>query len=248
MEVLLVLVGVLVGTLSGFFGIGGGMILVPILMILGIDIKTAIGISIVQMVFSSIYGSYLNYKKGSLVLGEGIWVGVGGFFGGFIGAYVSTLISDKVLSYMFLGLLLFALYRLFSAKTSEDGVVKTLNRMVLFAVGTIIGIFAISLGVGGSILLTPILAGFLHYPIKKAVSAGLFFVAFSSIAGLISHLSLSTGHLDLEKGLYVAVASLVGVYGGIWLKEHVSSSRHKLYLLIMYAVALLILIKKMFLG
>ena len=246
MEVLLVLVGVLVGTLSGFFGIGGGMILVPILMILGIDIKTAIGISIVQMVFSSIYGSYLNYKKGSLILGEGIWVGIGGFFGGFIGAYVSTLISDKVLSYMFLGLLIFALYRLFSAKTSEDEVVKTLNKMILFMVGAIIGIFAISLGVGGSILLTPILVGFLQYPIKKAVSAGLFFVAFSSIAGLISHLSI--GHIDLEKGLYVAVASLGGVFIGIWLKDKVSSSQHKRYLLIMYAVALLILIKKMFLG
>jgi len=246
MEVLLVLVGVLVGTLSGFFGIGGGMILVPILMILGIDIKTAIGISIVQMVFSSIYGSYLNYKKGSLILGEGIWVGIGGFFGGFIGAYVSTLISDKVLSYMFLGLLIFALYRLFSAKTSEDEVVKTLNKMILFMVGAIIGIFAISLGVGGSILLTPILVGFLQYPIKKAVSAGLFFVAFSSIAGLISHLSI--GHIDLEKGLYVAVASLGGVFIGIWLKDKVSSSQHKLYLLIMYMVALLILIKKMFLG
>jgi len=246
METSLIMVGMVVGTLSGFFGIGGGMILIPILMLLGIDIKTAIGISIVQMVFSSLYGSYLNHKKGSLVLGEGIWVGVGGFFGGFIGAYVSTLISETILEYLFLSLLIFALYRLFGAKTKEDGSVKTLNSMVLFGVGGVIGIFAISLGVGGSILLTPILAGFLHYPIKKAVSAGLFFVAFSSIAGLISHLSV--GHIDLEKGLYVATASLVGVYGGVWLKEHVSASKHKLYLLIMYGIALLILIKKMFLG
>jgi len=246
MEIMLIVVGILVGTLSGFFGIGGGMILIPILMLLGIDIKTAIGISIVQMVFSSIYGSYLNYKKGSLVLGEGIWVGVGGFFGGFIGAYVSTLIPDRILSYMFLSLLFFALYRLFSAKPSDDGSVKTLNSMVLFAVGGIIGIFAISLGVGGSILLTPILAGFLHYPIKKAVSAGLFFVAFSSIAGLISHLSV--GHIELDKGLYVATASLLGVFIGVHLKDKVSASKHKLYLLIMYVVALLILIKKMFLG
>ncbi|HHS91924.1 MAG TPA: sulfite exporter TauE/SafE family protein, partial [Campylobacterales bacterium] len=38
---ILILVGILVGTLSGFFGIGGGMILIPILMFLGIDIKTA---------------------------------------------------------------------------------------------------------------------------------------------------------------------------------------------------------------
>jgi len=246
MEVILILVGISVGTLSGFFGIGGGMILVPTLMLLGIDIKSAIGISIVQMVFSSLYGSYLNYKKGSLVLGEGVWVGVGGFFGGFIGAYASTLVSPFILEYLFMFLLIFALYRLFSAKAKDDSEVKSLDSKVLFAVGAVIGIFAISLGVGGSILLTPILAGFLHYPIKKAVSAGLFFVAFSSVAGLISHLSV--GHIDLEKGLYVAVASLGGVFIGVWLKDHVSSSNHKRYLLIMYLVALLILIKKMFIG
>jgi len=246
MEIILVLVGILVGTLSGFFGIGGGMILIPILMLLGIDIKTAIGISIVQMVFSSFYGSYLNYKKGSLILGEGVWVGVGGFVGGAIGAYASNLIPDRILQYLFLGLLFFALYRLFSAKVSESGEVKTLSSIVLFVVGLIIGIFAISLGVGGSILLTPILAGFLHYPIKKAVSAGLFFVAFSSVSGLIT--KLSTGTIDIGKGIYVAIASLIGVYIGIWLKDHVHDTHHKLYLLIMYLVATLILIKKMFLG
>ncbi|HIP41996.1 MAG TPA: sulfite exporter TauE/SafE family protein, partial [Campylobacterales bacterium] len=163
------------------------------------------------------------------------------------GAYVSLLVPESILEYLFLSLLIFALYRLFSAKVKDDNsVVKTLDPLVLFTVGGIIGLFAISLGVGGSILLTPILAGFLHYPIKKAVSAGLFFVVFSSLAGLISHLSV--GHVDLEKGLFVAVASLLGVFIGIWLKDHVSSSQHKLYLLIMYMVALLILVKKMFLG
>ncbi len=246
MELLLVLVGMVVGTLSGFFGIGGGMILVPILMLLGIDIKTAIGISIVQMVFSSFYGSYLNYRRGSLVLGEGIWVGVGGFIGGSIGAYVSTNIPSYILEYLFFGLLLFALYRLFSAKSKDDGSVRTLHIGVLFFVGILIGILAISLGVGGSIMLTPILAGFLHYPIKKAVSAGLFFVAFSSIAGLTSH--LVAGSIDLSKGIFVAVASLVGVYFGVWLKEHVTDSKHKLYLLIMYSIAIAILIKKIFIG
>lgn len=246
MEIVLIAVGILVGTLSGFFGIGGGMILVPILMLLGIDIKSAIGISIVQMVFSSFYGSYLNHKKGSLVLGEGLWVGIGGFVGGAIGAKVSDNVPEEVLQYLFLGLLLFALYRLFSAKLTDDLVVKRLDKKILFLVGFIIGIFAISLGVGGSILLTPILAGFLHYPIKKAVSAGLFFVAFSSVAGLF--MKLSTGTIDLEKGMYVAVASLMGVYLGVWLKDHVTASKHKLYLLVMYSVALLILIKKMFLG
>jgi len=246
MEIILVLVGVLVGTLSGFFGIGGGMILIPVLMFLGFDIKVAIGISIVQMVFSSLYGSYLNHKKGSLIVGEGIWVGVGGFIGGFIGAYVSNAIPASALEYLFLALLAFALVRVAFSNPHHENTVKSLNFMVLFVVGIVIGMFAISLGVGGSILLTPILAGFLHYPIKKAVSAGLFFVAFSSIAGLLAHMSADT--IALTQGLYVAFASLLGVFMGIWLKDKVSPSKHKLYLLIMYVVAMVLVMKKIFIG
>jgi uncharacterized membrane protein YfcA len=246
MEILLILIGTLVGTLSGFFGIGGGMILIPLLMLVGIDIKMAIGISVLQMVFSSFYGSYLNYKKGSLVLGDGIWVGVGGFIGGFIGPRISEALSERTLEYLFFGLLVFALYRLFGAKAEHTEEVKSLNPIVLFVVGVTIGIFAISLGVGGSIMLTPILAGFLHYPIKKAVSAGLFFVTFSSFSGLISHIGI--GDIDLTKALIVAISSLLGVYVGIWLKDLVTAKNHKRYLMIMYIVALLILVKKILLG
>jgi uncharacterized membrane protein YfcA len=223
------------------------MILIPILLLIGLDIKSAISISIVQMVFSSFYGSYLNYKKGSLVLGDGIFVGVGGFLGGLLGAWVSVNVPDSVLEYLFLGLLIFALYRLFQSKPQDEGSeVKSLNPLVLFVVGVIIGIFAISLGVGGSIMLTPILVGFLHYPIKKAVSAGLFFVTFSSVSGLIGH--IFAGDIDFKNALIVAFASLVGVYIGIYLKDKVSSKSHKRYLLIMYLIALTILLKKLFIG
>jgi len=39
MEILLILVGASVGTLSGFFGIGGGMILIPLLLLIGVDLR-----------------------------------------------------------------------------------------------------------------------------------------------------------------------------------------------------------------
>jgi hypothetical protein len=107
----------------------------------------------------------------------------------------------------------------------------------------VIGVFAITLGVGGSIVLTPILVGLLHYPMKKAVSAGLFFVVFSSVAGMSSR--LMTGSIDFENGLIVAVASLIGVWGGIWLKERITSQKHKIALLLMYVVAIAILLNKM---
>ena len=239
----LILVGIFIGTMSGFFGIGGGMILVPILLVLGFDVKVAIGISIIQMVFSSIYGSYLNHRKGSLIVGEGIFVGLGGFLGGYIGGYVTQFLSDTVLQFTFFGLLLFALFRLFFSKNHEDDAqTKSLNKALLFIIGVGIGIFSITLGIGGSIILTPLLVGLLHYPLKKAVSAGLFFVVFSSIAGMISR--LSSGTIDFSNGLVVAVASLVGVAIGIWLKDHVNSKNHKMALLALYVFALGMLMKK----
>jgi hypothetical protein len=239
----LILVGIFIGTMSGFFGIGGGMILVPILLVLGIDIKDAIGISIIQMVFSSIYGSYLNHKKGSLVVGEGIFVGLGGFLGGYIGGYVTQYISDALLQFTFMGLLIFALFRLFFSENHEDdSQTKSLNKGLLFSIGVGIGIFSMTLGIGGSIILTPLLVGLLHYPIKKAVSAGLFFVVFSSVAGMISR--LSSGSIDFSNALVVAVASLLGVGIGIWLKDHITSKNHKMALLALYVFALAMLVKK----
>ena len=241
----LILVGIFIGTMSGFFGIGGGMILVPVLLVLGFDVKDAIGISIVQMVFSSIYGSYLNHKKGSLIIGEGIFVGLGGFVGGYIGGYVTDYIPDAWLQFTFFGLLLYALFRLFFSKNHEDDTqTKSLNKGLLFGLGLGIGIFSITLGIGGSIILTPLLVGLLHYPLKKAVSAGLFFVVFSSVAGMISR--LSSGTIDFNNGLVVAVASLVGVALGIWLKDHVTSKNHKIALLVLYVLALGMLVKKIF--
>ena len=195
------------------------------------------------MVFSSIYGSYLNHKKGSLIVGEGIFVGLGGFVGGYIGGYVTEYIADAVLQFTFLGLLLYALLRLFFSKNHEDDAqTKSLNKGLLFGLGLGIGIFSITLGIGGSIILTPLLVGLLHYPLKKAVSAGLFFVVFSSVAGMISR--LSSGTIDFNNGLIVAVASLVGVALGIWLKDHVTSKNHKTALLVLYVFALGMLMKK----
>jgi len=243
MFVELILVGLFIGTMSGFFGIGGGMILVPVLLVLGFDVKDAIGISIVQMVFSSIYGSYLNHKKGSLIIGEGIFVGLGGFSGGYIGGYVTDYIPDAWLQFTFFGLLLYALFRLFFSQNHEDdSQTKSLNKGLLFGLGLGIGIFSITLGIGGSIILTPLLVGLLHYPLKKAVSAGLFFVVFSSVAGMISR--LSSGTIDFNNGLIVAIASLIGVALGIWLKDHVTSKNHKMALLGLYVFALGMLMKK----
>jgi len=244
-ELILSLIGVAIGTLSGFFGIGGGTVLVPLLLLMGLEMKVAVGISIMQMAFSSIFGSYINYRKGSLHLGEGIFVGFGGFVGGYISTFVTQNISDTILQYTFISFVLFAIYRLaVSSEPQDDSQNRTLPKALLFAIGVGIGIIAISIGVGGAIILIPLLSGFLHYPIKKAVSAGLFFVVFSSVAGLVGR--LFHGEIDIHRGVIIGVASLVGVYMGILLKDRVHSKNHKIFIVGMYLFILTIMGYKMF--
>jgi len=247
----LIAVGLFVGVISGFFGVGGGMILVPILMAIGFDIKSAIAISTVQMVFSSVNGSVMNYFKGTLQINEGVWVGVGGLLGGLAGARMTDLLPHEVLQYIFLVLILFALWRLITAKKLEDGQEEgSFSPAMLLGIGLGIGIIAMMLGVGGSVMLTPILVGFLHFSTKKAATAGLFFVVFSSIAGLGYKLAAGTFvdlSLDWTQVLSVAFAALVGVVGGIWLKDHVHDRHHRLSLIVLYIVILGLLIKKIFL-
>ena len=227
----LTVVGALVGVLSGFFGIGGGTILVPILLLLGYDMKTAIGISVMQMVFSSIYGSYLNLKKGTLDVKMVFTIGSGGFLGALLSSTIIAHASSTMLESLFLGFVLFALGRMFF-KSELHGKPNDPPKIVLFLIGVILGAFSISIGVGGSILLVPILVGFLHVPIKNAISAGLFFVVFSSLSGFIS-LSLH-GAISYQEGLIIGIASLLGVYGGIHFKHKSSDALQKKLLLLFY--------------
>jgi len=239
----LILLGTSVGLLSGFFGVGGGTILIPLLLILGYEIKDAIGISVVQMVFSSIYGSYLNNKKGTLDVPMVVVIGLGGFIGALLSGFIASGFSDSTLEVIFLSFAVFALVRLFF-KPKEHLDQKEVGKVVLFAIGVPLGALSMTIGVGGSIILVPILVGFLHVPLKKAISSGLFFVVFSSLSGLISH-ALSSS-LEFKSGIIIGVASLLGVYIGIMLKDTVSEKLQRNLLVTFYLSVVLYLIQRIF--
>lgn len=240
----LILLGIFVGSLSGFFGIGGGTILIPLLLFLGYDTKIAIGISVVQMVFSSIYGSYLNHKKGTLDIAMVTSIGIGGFIGAQTSGFITALMSDIVLELVFLFFAIFALGRLFFS-IKEQETKKEVSRLSLLLIGFFIGAISMSIGVGGSLLLVPILVGFLHISLRNATSAGLFFVVFSSVSGFISHSIY--GEIDLYSGVIIGLASLFGVYVGVHLKEKVNANIHKKLLMFFYLLIVGYLTQRIFL-
>ncbi len=239
----LALIGTIVGLISGFFGVGGGTILVPLLLLLGFETKVAMGISVVQMVFSSIYGSYLNNKKGTLDVAMVLFIGAGGFCGALLSGYITSILSPKTLELIFLSFAIFALVRLF-IKVDAGKEQKEKHPLILVSIGFILGAISMTIGVGGSIVLTPILVGFLHVPLKKAISAGLFFVVFSSVSGLISH--ALKGNVDYNSGIIIGLASLVGVYIGVHLKDTVGERLQKNLLVSFYLIVVLYLIQRTF--
>ncbi len=240
----LIVLGVMAGFLAGFFGIGGGTILVPLLLLYGFDMKSAIAISIMQMVFSSIYGSFLNSKKNKAIFKDGIIIGIGGFLGGSLSGFIVPNVHEIYLKYLFLVVILFSIYRVaITASKDVSQNVKEHNKLLLLVIGFFIGMIAMSIGIGGSVILAPILVGYMLYNLKDATSLGLFFVMFSSIAGFLS-LSF-TGNMLFSQGAIVGIASLVGVYYGIKVKNKILVTSYKKLTLSLYVIILLVFIYKL---
>ncbi|MDD2384058.1 MAG: sulfite exporter TauE/SafE family protein [Sulfurospirillaceae bacterium] len=237
------LIGILVGFSSGFFGIGGGTILVPILISMGYDIKTAIGISVMQMIFSSMFGSYVNHRAGVLQFNSGVFLGFGALLGATLTGPIVKTLPPKVLLIIFAGVLVLSIYKFFAAP-SEPKSEPVESKFLLFVIGAAIGAIAISLGTGGAIFLTPILVGFLHWDIKKAVGTALFFVTFGSLSGFIS-LAMN-GLVDYHAGFLVGLGSLAGVYFGVKLSHRVDKKIQKKALLILYVIMLVLTVNKIF--
>ncbi|WP_304207723.1 sulfite exporter TauE/SafE family protein [Helicobacter canis] len=236
--------GLVSGVAAGFFGIGGGVIIVPCMLLVGFPIQHAIGISIVQMIFASVFGSLLNYKKGLLDLREGVFIGIGGVFGASLSGVVLHFCSELLLSLAFLLLTAISLYRFATKSKVAQSLSPITNpykkRAILVLAGAFTGIFAISLGIGGGLLIAPILGYYLGYDSKKVVPLSLFFVVFSSAAG-----SLSLYQMDIVDSrlfgaaILIGLASIIGVSIGIKLITKASANTHRVALLWIYCFAII---------
>ena len=238
-----ILLGIITGFISGFFGVGGGMFLVPMLLMAGFDMKSAVAVSIMQMVFSSLFGSFLNIRKNRSILKDGIVIGLGGFAGGLLSGIIVPNIDGQYLKYLFLIIVIFAIYRVSTTSVEHNKEVKSHNLYILILIGFIIGITAMSIGVGGSVILTPILIGYMFYNLKDAATLGLFFVIFSSMAGFLS-LSLS-GNMLYQEGTIIGLASLLGVYFGIKFKSIAHIKSYKKLILGLYVIILISVLYKL---
>lgn len=90
----MLLLGLAAGTIGGMFGIGGGLIMVPALILLfGLDLKTATGTSLfAQLLPVGLLGVLEYYRRGEVQIVSGLWIAVGILFGVLIGAKLTGLL------------------------------------------------------------------------------------------------------------------------------------------------------------
>lgn len=240
-DIIFGVLGFISGIAAGFFGIGGGVIIVPCLLFLGMSMEYAIGISIMQMMFSSIFGTLLNLIRKNLDIKIGIFVGIGGLIGASFSGFIVLLLPSKLLLGLFIALTLFSLKKyVFNTKTTANPNPPITNpnaqKLVMLAIGTITGIFAISLGIGGGLIIGPLLAYFLGIDSKKAVPIALLFIIFASISGFFSLYSCNL--IDIHKGFVIGIFAFLGVVVGIKILDLVSLANHRYALIVIYLFSL----------
>jgi uncharacterized membrane protein YfcA len=119
--VLAVLSGLLVGTLSGLIGIGGGVVLVPLLVIgFGFGQHVAQGTSLAAMIPAAIVGAATHYRRGNVAIRAGVVMGGTGMAGAAMAAFAAQHVSAQLLERLFGVFLLFAAYRLLKGRRGED--------------------------------------------------------------------------------------------------------------------------------
>ena len=240
---IIILLGVFIGIVAGFFGVGGGAVLVPILMMMGYPIQDAVGISILQMFISSATGSLLNYKSKKLDVSIVLYLGLGALLGGFLSPFVVLRSSALFLEVLFLIFILLAFVK-FLYTPAQASHIRNESKLTLALVGFFTALVSSSIGIGGAILLTPFLNAYMGYELKKATAASLLFIFFSSFAGTLSW--IFTGELLYKEGLILGCSSIIGVWTGLFLAHRVNVKTFKVLLVLLYIVVLVYIVNKIF--
>ena len=114
MAVTFLAIGLAAGVLSGLFGVGGGILIVPSLIVFAhFHLKLALGTSLGALLLPvGILGAYTYYQNGNVDLRASLLIGLGLFFGAWAGARLAHVIPAVTLQRMFAVLMVMAAARL----------------------------------------------------------------------------------------------------------------------------------------
>jgi uncharacterized membrane protein YfcA len=208
--VLVVLVGLAAGVLSGLFGVGGGIVMTPGLSAVGLAPITALATPLPVILPTASVGAYTYARAGQVDLRAALWIALTGAVASGIGALLTEVVNERLLLLLTAGLLAWqavAILRGRGRPAGSTGAPRP-SPWVLAAVGLVAGLFSGLLGIGGGLVIVPALAGMLGFPLKRALGTSLVCVVVLVIPGTIVHALL--GNLDWTAALLLALGAVPG--------------------------------------
>ena len=207
------------GILVGFLGIGGGIVLVPALtLLLGFSQQMAQGTSLFMQLPPLGLGALLLYwRKGMVDRWAGAACALGIFVGGYFGSRLAIAVSSRELQGLF-GVFLIAAAASLWREPSKKGLASTefdrRTRLAqVFVVACGVGVLSGLFGVGGGILLVPLLVVVLGF--EQHVAQGTSLVALVPPTGLLAFLNYQrAGEVDWKVGLLIMPGIFLGGLAG----------------------------------
>lgn len=217
--IVLIVVGMLVGVLSGMFGIGGGTVIVPALVWLGLSQRNAAATSTLAIVPTSISGVVSYATGGHVDWLAAVLLFCGMFVGGQIGSW---LLSELVLRWIFVAFLVFVVINQVSFVPSRDHQIamSVTTGICLALLGVIIGTLAGLLGIGGGALAVPSLS--MLFGASDLIARGTSLLAMfpNSITTSAANLKRRLAHV--KTALIIGVTAAVTAPLGTWIAGEVS--------------------------
>jgi uncharacterized membrane protein YfcA len=211
----LVLIGVAAGVLGGGLGVGGGIILVPLLVWVGFDQHRAHATSLAAIVLIAVAGATSFAVSGEIDLGLGITIGIGGILGSVIGASVMHRVSARSLTIVFAVVLLVAGIRLIAGGDPLPGSAELAGfaqAAIAVAIGLVAGFFAGLAGIGGGVVIVPSSVLLLGLQQHEAQGTSLLAIVFTATAGTL--VNLRNKRVRLKDGLVVGAGGVAGSLAG----------------------------------
>lgn len=211
----LFLAGAAVGFLSGLLGIGGGIVMFPLLLYVppllgleGIGVKSITGLTMVQGFFASLSAMLFYHRERFVNKSLVFTLGLSFFFSSLAGSFISKYASDNLLLFIF-GLLAFtaSVMMLIPRSYSEDDLTEEsvkFNKTLTAAIGILLGFLIGMVGQGGAFITIPVLLYVLKVPLRVALGSTLAIGLFSATAGLAG--KVATGQVPF----YMSIALLAG--------------------------------------
>jgi len=266
LEIILILlaVGVAAGILSGLFGVGGGMIIVPSLIAVysfthlnsPYTVHIAIATSLFIIIFTSISSSFRHFSFGNIDTTAALIIGLSSAVTVYLFSKIAIALPGETLKKIFsFVLILVAVKMLFDKRKRTDeeknaGELKY-NKAVCFVIGILSGAIAAFAGLGGGVFVVPLMHYFMKFPFKKAIGTSSAAIFVTSISGVISYflnmpaganpLPYSFGMVDTLSSLPVIAASIPFAQLGVYINKRT----HHYLLTKLFAVFILIVSLRM---